>query len=81
MKWGGERVCPLSSLEQILGMSGSCLVLSYIHSSDLSVNSTLGGLLHSPELQACFSSRRTQQDTLRLLESEDPLQHQQPPPG
>lgn len=62
-------------------MSGSCLILSYIHSSDLGVNPTLGGLLHSTELQASFSSRRTPQDTLHLLQSEDPLQDQHLPPG
>lgn len=62
-------------------MSGSCLILSYIHFSDLSMDSPLGGLLHSPELQASFSFRRTQQGSLHLLCSKDPLRGQQPLPG
>lgn len=45
-----SRWCPPSTPEQILGMSGPCLTLSYTHSSDLSVSSTLGG--PSPQCRA-----------------------------
>lgn len=77
-KAGGVHRVPL---EQMLGMSGPCLILSCIHSSDLSMSSTLGGPSPRAELQACcFSSRRTQQDTLHLLYSEDPLWGQKPLP-